>query len=63
MKMMLKRLWKEEEGQDLIEYALLVAVIAMAAVAVFPAVATAIDTTFNNAVTCLGAATATGCGA
>ena len=27
----LKRLWKEEEGQDLVEYALLVVLLALAA--------------------------------
>ena len=28
---LLKRLWKEEEGQDLVEYALLVVLLALAA--------------------------------
>jgi pilus assembly protein Flp/PilA len=45
------RLWKEDEGQDLIEYALLVALIALAAAASFPPVATAIKTVFTNAQT------------
>jgi pilus assembly protein Flp/PilA len=53
MKNILKRLWKEEEGQDLIEYALLVALIALAAVAVFPPVAASINTVFGKANTCL----------
>jgi pilus assembly protein Flp/PilA len=49
----LKRLWKEEEGQDLIEYALLVALIALGAAAVFPTIGTTINTIFTNANTCL----------
>jgi Flp pilus assembly pilin Flp len=40
IKQTIQRLWKEEEGQDLIEYALLVALIALATAAVFPPVAT-----------------------
>jgi Flp pilus assembly pilin Flp len=39
----LKRLWKEQEGQDLIEYVMLGVLIALGAAATFPAVATAID--------------------
>jgi pilus assembly protein Flp/PilA len=48
---LIKRLWKEEEGQDLIEYALLVALIALAAAAGFPPVATAIQNVFTSAQT------------
>ncbi len=51
MKHMLKRLWKEEEGQDLIEYALLVALIALVVAAGFPPLATAIENVFNRAET------------
>ena len=50
MKNLLKRLWQEEEGQDLIEYALLIALIALAAVVGMGSLATAI----NNAFTTLG---------
>jgi pilus assembly protein Flp/PilA len=57
MKNIMKRLWKEEEGQDLIEYALLVALIALAAVAVFPTIGTSIHTIFVNANTCLSGGT------
>lgn len=46
MKNLLKRLWHEEEGQDLIEYALLVALVALAAVAGMNALATAINQEF-----------------
>jgi pilus assembly protein Flp/PilA len=50
-----KRLWKEEDGQDLIEYALLVALIALAAAVGFPPVATAIQNVFTKAETQLQA--------
>jgi len=53
MKNIMKRLWKEEEGQDLIEYALMIALIALATAAIFPAVATAITGVFTRANTCL----------
>jgi len=46
---LLKRLWKEEEGQDLVEYALLVVLIALAAVVGMQGLATAINTTFAAA--------------
>jgi pilus assembly protein Flp/PilA len=42
------RLWKEEEGQDLVEYALLVALVALAATAGMNVLATKINTTFTN---------------
>jgi len=48
MRAILKRLWAEENGQDLIEYALLVALVALAATAGMNALATAIDTEFTN---------------
>jgi Flp pilus assembly pilin Flp len=38
LKAMLVRLWKEEEGQDLVEYSLLLAFIALAAVALLSGV-------------------------
>ena len=45
----LKRLWNEEEGQDLVEYALLVVLIALAATVGMKALATAINSTFGAA--------------
>jgi pilus assembly protein Flp/PilA len=45
---LLKRLWKEEEGQDLIEYALLVALVALAATAGMKTLANAINLTFTT---------------
>jgi pilus assembly protein Flp/PilA len=44
----LKQLWQEEEGQDLIEYALLVALVALAATAGMSSLANAINTTFGQ---------------
>jgi Flp pilus assembly pilin Flp len=61
MKKMMKRLWKEEEGQDLIEYVLLIALIALASASVFPSVASAISGVFTKANGCLSAGTASAC--
>jgi pilus assembly protein Flp/PilA len=61
MKKMMKWLWKEEEGQDLIEYALLVAFIALAAAAIFPTIGASLNTIFTRANTCLTSATGSGC--
>jgi pilus assembly protein Flp/PilA len=57
MKNLLMRLWKEEEGQDLVEYALLVALVALAATAGMNALATKINTTFTALGTSLTTAT------
>ena len=46
MKNLLTRLWKEEEGKELIEYALLVALVALAAVTGMQGLATAINQEF-----------------
>jgi pilus assembly protein Flp/PilA len=45
-----------EEGQDLVEYALLVALIALACIAGVTNVATAVTGVFSNISTSLGAA-------
>ena len=42
MKTILARLWKEEEGQDLTEYALLLVLVALAAIGSLGTLATAI---------------------
>lgn len=60
----LARLWKEEEGQDLIEYVLLIALIALAGLVGFPGVSGTIASVFTNTGTCLKSAnggTAAGC--
>jgi pilus assembly protein Flp/PilA len=46
---LLKRLWQEEEGQDLTEYALLLVLIALAAIAGMNTLATAINAVFSSA--------------
>ncbi|MFB3855368.1 MAG: Flp family type IVb pilin [Vicinamibacterales bacterium] len=51
MKELLKRFVREEEGQDLIEYALLAGFISLAAVAAITAVGTALDTLYDNVTT------------
>jgi pilus assembly protein Flp/PilA len=54
MKNLLKRLWKEEEGQDLTEYALLLVLLSLAAIGALGTLATAINGVFTNAATNLG---------
>ena len=49
MKTLLARLWQEEEGQDLTEYALLLVLIALASMAALTPLATAINTVFAHA--------------
>ena len=49
MKTTLKRLWKEEEGQDLTEYALHMVLIALVAVASMKTLWTVISNVFSNA--------------
>ena len=49
MKNLMRRLWQEEEGQDLVEYALLVVLIALGAVIAMRSLASAISDAFKNA--------------
>jgi Flp pilus assembly pilin Flp len=49
MKNFMFRLWKEEEGQDLTEYALLLVLIALAAVVVMGTLGSAINNVFSTA--------------
>jgi len=49
MKNVLMRLWKEEEGQDLIEYALLIVLLSLAAIGALSPLATAINGVFSKA--------------
>jgi len=51
MKRIFVRLLKEEEGQDLTEYALLLVLLSLAAVASLSSLATAINGVFSQAVT------------
>jgi Flp pilus assembly pilin Flp len=43
-----KRFWKETEGQDLVEYALIVAAIALGMIAVVRDVATALSSLYQS---------------
>ena len=49
MKNLFTRLWKEEEGQDLVEYALLLVLISLVAVAALKVVGSAVSDAFANA--------------
>ena len=51
MKNLALRLWREEEAQDLTEYALLVVLISLVAVASMQTVGTAVSNVFVNATT------------
>ena len=53
MKRTLVRLWKEDRGQDLTEYALLLVLLTLAAVTTLNQLATAVNGVFTNAVTSL----------
>ena len=49
MKDILVRLWQEEEGQDLTEYALLMVLIALVAIASMKTLGTTVSNVFSNA--------------
>jgi Flp pilus assembly pilin Flp len=51
MKKIIIQLWNEQEGQDLTEYALLLVLLSLAAVASLSALASAINGVFSTAVT------------
>ncbi len=57
MKDLLKRLWQEEEGQDLTEYALLLALIALGAITAMKGLASTVNGVFQNAASNLTGAT------
>jgi pilus assembly protein Flp/PilA len=57
MKALALRLWRDEEGQDLTEYALLLVLIALAAVTSLNTLAGAIKNVFSNAASNLATAT------
>ena len=48
MKSLLIRLWKEDRGQDLVEYVLLLAFFALALVGAIPTLASSINTAFDK---------------
>jgi Flp pilus assembly pilin Flp len=49
MKNLLMRLWKEEEGQDTVEYALLLVLISLVAIVAMSNVGVAANKVFSNA--------------
>jgi len=53
MKGLLTGLWKEEEGQDLVEYALLLTLITLALITSIKGLASAVAAVFSNASTSL----------
>jgi pilus assembly protein Flp/PilA len=53
MKCFALRLWKDDSGQDLIEYALLAVLIALVVAAAFPPISAAITGVFTKVGTCL----------
>ncbi len=48
MKNLWKRLWQEEEGQDLVEYGLLLVLVSLGAVAAMGTLASAISNAFRQ---------------
>jgi pilus assembly protein Flp/PilA len=50
------KIWREEQGQDLIEYALMAGFVAVAAGAIMPNVASSISTIFSQISSVLSAA-------
>ena len=51
MKSLMIRLWKEQEGQDLTEYALLLVLLSLAAIGTLGTLASAINSVFTQAAT------------
>jgi Flp pilus assembly pilin Flp len=51
----MKRFMKEEEGQDLVEYALLLVFLALAAIAVLPLLGSAVNNVFSQSASTLTA--------
>jgi len=49
MKNLLNRLWREEEAQDLVEYGLLIVLVALAAITTMGTLASAIKNVFTTA--------------
>jgi pilus assembly protein Flp/PilA len=52
------KIWKDQSGQDLIEYALMAGFVAVAAGAIMPGVATSISTIFSKVASVMSAAAA-----
>ncbi len=50
----IKNAFRREEGQDIVEYALLIVLIALVVATTIPTVTTALATTYGNIATALG---------
>ncbi|HLK48550.1 MAG TPA: Flp family type IVb pilin [Bryobacteraceae bacterium] len=48
MKLYIKHFWKEEKGQDLVEYALAAGMVAVGAVAALPQLSNTVNTIFSK---------------
>ena len=57
MKTLWVRFWEETEGQDLVEYALIVAAIALGLIATVQGIGTALSTLYSNILVSLSAIT------
>ena len=57
MSVLWQRLWQEEKGQDLTEYALLLVLISLVAIAAMQVMGSAVSSTFSNASANMTAAT------
>jgi pilus assembly protein Flp/PilA len=57
VKKAIKRLWHEDKGQDLTEYALLMVLVALVAIATMQTLGTTISGVFSNASANLSSAT------
>ncbi len=53
------KIWKDTQGQDLIEYALMAGFVAVAAGAIMPGVSTSISTIFSKIASVMSAASST----
>ena len=62
MKNFLKRLWREDLGQDLTEYALLLVMIALVSIAGMKSFATSLQGAFQNAASSVSNPSGTGGG-
>jgi pilus assembly protein Flp/PilA len=54
------KIWRDKQGQDLIEYALMAGFVAVAAGALMPTVASSISTVFSKISSVMAAAASTG---
>jgi len=57
MKIILARLWSDEAGQDLVEYVLVAALLALTSIAGLNSAANAVTTVFTNAVSNMSSTT------